>query len=131
LLLAAGFMGSHQLLASHAPRKLQLFDYSGVKLLDSRFRSQYHSARNLFRNIPNDNLLLRFRQRAGFPASGTPLVGCYGGRWTDPSHTSVRHSDIFNSFSQFISGVARMYRATNELRILEKTLYLGSVQESG
>ena len=30
-------------------------------------------------NIPNDNLLLGFRQRAGLPASGSPLIGWYGG----------------------------------------------------
>src|ERR1700680_4332025 len=104
----AGFLRSHQLLASDAPRKLQLFDYSGVKLLDSRFKSQYQSARDLFFNIPNDNLLLGFRQRAGLPAPGTPLIGWYGGRWTDPSHTSVRDPDIFNAFGQYISGMARM-----------------------
>lgn len=121
---AAGFLRSHALLASDAPRKLQLFDYSGVKLLDSRFKMQYQSARDLFFNIPNDNLLLGFRQRAGLPAPGTPLIGWYGGRWTDPSHTSVRDPDIFNAFGQFISGMVRMSRATHDSAILEKASYL-------
>jgi hypothetical protein len=76
---AAGFLGKHQVYGADAPRKLALFDYSGVRLLDSRFKSQYHSARDLFLNIPNDNLLLGFRQRAGLPASGSPRIGWYGG----------------------------------------------------
>ena len=104
-------------------RELQRFDYSGVKLLDSRFKSQYQSARDLFFNIPNDNLLLGFRQRAVLPASGTPLIGWNGERWTDPSHTSVRDPDIFNAFGRFISGMARMSRATYDT-ILEKAPYL-------
>jgi DUF1680 family protein len=121
---AAGFLRSHPLHASDAPQKLQLFDYSGVKLLDSRFKNQYQSARELFFNIPHDNLLLGFRQRAGLPAPGNPLIGWYGGRWTDSSHTSVRDPDIFNAFGQFISGMARMSRATHDTAILEKASYL-------
>ncbi len=80
---AAGFLNSSDAFAanSDAPRKLELFDYSGVQLLDSRFKSQYQAARDLFFNIPNDNLLLGFRQRAGLPAPGTPLIGWYGGEW--------------------------------------------------
>ena len=105
-------------------RKLQLFDYSGVKLLESRFERQYQAARELFLNIPNDNLLLGFRQRAGLPAPGTPLIGWYGGHWADANHTSVEDPDIFNAFGQFLSGMARMYKATNDRAMLDKASYL-------
>jgi DUF1680 family protein len=121
---AAGLVGTQQLYAADALRKVELFDYSGVTLLNSRFKRQYQSARDLFSNIPNDSLLLGFRQRAGLAAPGTPLIGWYGGRWADSSHTSVRDPDIFNAFGQFISGMARMYRATNDTAILEKASYL-------
>src|SRR5208283_1115509 len=121
---AAGFESTQQLYGADAPRKLELFDYSGVTLLNSRFQSQYQSARDLFFNIPNDDLLLGFRQRAGLAAPGTPLIGWYGGRWTDASHTAVRDPDIFNAFGQFISGMARMYKATNDTAILDKASYL-------
>ncbi len=121
---AAGFLNVPPLHASDARRKLQLFDYAGVSLLESRFKSQFQATRDLFFNIPNDNLLLGFRQRAGLRAPGTPLIGWYGGRWSDPSHTSVRDPDIFNAFGQYISGIARMYRATNDTAILEKASYL-------
>src|SRR5579871_611392 len=112
------------LFAVDVPRKLELFDYSGVKLLDSRFKSQYDAARDLFFNIPNDNLLLGFRQRKGLPAPGTPLIGWYGGHWTDSSHTSVADPDIFNAFGQFVSGMARMYKATDDTAIRDKASYL-------
>src|ERR1700751_5370545 len=116
----AGFLGTQPLHAGDPSLKLSLFDYSGVSLLDSRFKSQYQSTRNLFLNIPNDNLLLGFRQRADLPAPGTPLIGWYGGHWSDPTHNSVEDPDIFNAFGQFISGMARIYKSTNDAAILDK-----------
>lgn len=121
---AAGFLSADHLQASDVTRKVELFDYSGVKLLPSRFKDQYESARDLFFNIPNDDLLLGFRQRAGLSAPGTPLIGWYGGQWTDSSHTIVRDPDTFNAFGQFLSGMARMYKAANDTAILDKASYL-------
>src|ERR1022692_3167764 len=121
---AAGFLNGSESFATNIVRKLELFDYSGVKLLDSRFKSQFQYARDLFFNISNDSLLLGFRQRAGLPAPGTPLIGWYGGRGTDPGQTSVRDPDIFNAFGQFISGMVRVSRATHDSAILEKASYL-------
>src|SRR5262245_57846132 len=69
---ATGLAGAKELAVGNSPPKLQLFDYSGVKLLDGRLQRQYQEARDLFFSIPNDNLLLGFRQRAGLPAPGTP-----------------------------------------------------------
>jgi uncharacterized protein len=121
---AAGLRGTETPNAGDPSRKLELFEYSGVSLLDGRFKSQYQAARDLFFNIPNDNLLLGFRQRAGLPAPGVPLIGWYGGHWADSSHTSVKDSDIFNAFGQFLSGMARMYKAANDTAILDKASYL-------
>jgi uncharacterized protein len=89
---------------------LETFDYSGVKLLDSRFKSQFQHARDLFFDIPNDNLLLDFRQRAGSPAPGVPMGGWYHGEC--------------NPFGQYLSGMARMGKATNDSALLEKTFTL-------
>ena len=121
---AAGVLSAQALHAKDAALNLRLFDYSGVTLLNSRFKNQYQSMRDLFFNLPNDNLLLGFRQRAGLPAPGTPLIGWYGGHWADSNHTSVEDPDIFNAFGQFISGMARMYKATNDIAILEKASFL-------
>jgi hypothetical protein len=49
---AAGFLGNHQFYGADAPCQLELFDYSGVRLLDTRFKSQYQSSRDPFLNIP-------------------------------------------------------------------------------
>ena len=121
---AAGLLRAEALPAGDPVKKLELFDYSGVRLLDGRFKSQYEAARELFFNIPNDNLLLGFRQRAGLPAPGTPLLGWYGGEWADSHHTAIKDPDIFNAFGQFISGMARMYKATNDTAMLEKASLL-------
>ena len=117
-------LGAQEGRRDDARRKLDLFDYSGVKLLSSRLQLQYQATRDLFLNVPNDDLLLGFRQRAGLRAPGTPLIGWYGGRWADASHTAVEDSDIFNAFGQFISGMARAYKATNDTAMLDKASYL-------
>jgi DUF1680 family protein len=91
-------------------RKLGTFDYSGVRLIDSPFKDQFQHARNLFVNIPNDNLLLDFRQRAGLPAPGVPMGGWYHGE--------------DNPFGQYLSGMARMAKATDDSALLEKAFTL-------
>jgi DUF1680 family protein len=121
---AAGFLGTQPLPAADASRKLELFEYSGVTLLRSRFKDQYQQARDLFFNIPNDNLLLGFRQRAGVAAPGQPLIGWYGGHWANDAHSSVQDPDIFNAFGQYVSGMARMSKATNDTAIRDKASYL-------
>jgi DUF1680 family protein len=121
---AAGSLAPQQLQAVDRIRKLEVFDYSGVKLLDGRLKAQYQASRDLFFNIPNDNLLLGFRQRAGLPAPGAPLIGWYGGRWNDSSHQSVHDADVFNAFGQFVSGMARMSTATNDSVMLDKASFL-------
>lgn len=51
--------------------------------------------------IPNDDLLLGFRRRAGKPAPGKELGGWYS-------------QDVFHVFGQILSGLARMYGATGD-----------------
>ncbi len=43
---------------------------------------------------------------------------------TDASHNSVHDPDIFNAFGQFISGMARMSKATGDSAILDKASFL-------
>jgi len=84
-----------------APSVLEPFNYSGVRLLDSRLRDQCLSARDVFQAIPDNNLLLGFRARAGLPSPGTPLPGWYGG-------------DVFNAFGQYVSGMARLSKSLGD-----------------
>src|SRR5665213_2631437 len=76
-------------------RELEQFDYSGVKLLAGRLKDQYEGARDFFFKIPNDNLLLGFRQRAGLEAPGTPLIGWYGGAPDGPGVSEIISSDKY------------------------------------
>ena len=87
------------------------FDYHGVRLLDGMLEKQYLATRDYYFNLPNDDMLLGFRKRAGQPASGTELGGWY-------SH------DIGNALGQWLSAMARMYKATGDKPILDKATYL-------
>jgi DUF1680 family protein len=96
--------------ASGVVWKLETFDYSRVRLLDSPFKSLFDYARDLFFNIPNDNLLLDFRRRAGLAAPGVAMGGWYHGE--------------DNPFGQYLSGMARMAKATDDCALLEKAFTL-------
>lgn len=90
---------------------LHPFDYDGVRLLDGRLKKQYLATRNFYFNLRNDDILVGFRKRAGLPAPGTELGGWYS-------------MDFANAFGQWLSAMARMYKATGDKPILEKATYL-------
>ena len=100
--------------------KLEQFDYSGVTLLPGRLKNQYEGARDLFFNIPNENFLLGFRQRAGLHAPGEPLIGWYGGAPVGPNVAEIISPDKYNAFGQYISGMARMAKATGDSQMRDK-----------
>ena len=52
---------------------LEPFDYTGVRLLGSRWQRQYQSARDTYFGFSNDNILKGFREAAGLPAPGHTL----------------------------------------------------------
>jgi DUF1680 family protein len=91
---------------------LGAFEYTGVSLLDGMLKKQYQATRDYYFN-PNDDLLLGFRKRAGLPAPGTELPGWYG-------------QDVGNALGQWLSAMARMYKATGDKPILDKATYLMS-----
>jgi len=61
--------------------------------------------RDYYLRLPNDDLLRGYRLRAGLPAPGVDLAGCYLGH---------------NTFGQILSGLARMYAATGDVACKEK-----------
>jgi hypothetical protein len=91
---------------------LEPFDYSGVRLLDGMLKKQYQATRDFFFNLPNDDMLLGFRKRAGLPAPGNELPGY--------------SRDVGNALGQWLSAMARMYKATGDKPSLEKATYLMS-----
>jgi DUF1680 family protein len=91
--------------------RIQAFDYQGVKLRDSRWRTQVQTARDYYLNVSNDDILCGFRAAAGLPATGKPLGG-----WCAKDSQTV--------FGQWLSGMARMYRATGDSALRDKASYL-------
>lgn len=90
-----------------APVALEPFDYKGVRLLPSRWRSQMEAARNFYLAVSDDDILHSWRAAAGMPAPGQPLGG-----WCSKNSGTV--------FGQWLSGMSRLYRATNDTAIREK-----------
>lgn len=101
---------------------LEPFNYSGVRLLDGMLKKQYTNTRDYFYNIPNDDILKGFRIRAGMKGWGNDLRGWYSG---DPTLTYWwSKGDTFNTFGQWLSGMARMAKATGDQAIAEKAIHL-------
>lgn len=77
------------------------FDYAGVRMNDGLLKRQLDDAKEFYLRIPNDDLLLGFRRRAGKPHPGRDLGGWYS-------------DDVFHVFGQILSGLSRMYAATGD-----------------
>jgi DUF1680 family protein len=90
---------------------LEPFNYEGVRLLDGMFKKQYAVTRDYFYNLPNDDILKGFRKRVGMPAPGNDM-----GAWGSEDTSMV--------FGQWLSGMARMYKATGDTAIRDKAVYL-------
>jgi DUF1680 family protein len=108
---------SADLPAQAAPRagivRLEAFDYDGVTLRPSRWKRQYDAARTFYLGLSDDDILHGYRAAAGLAAPGRPLGGWCG-----------KDSNIV--FGQWLSGMSRMYRATNDTAMGDKALRLFS-----
>lgn len=90
---------------------LEPFDYQGVRLLDGMLKSQYDRTRAYYFGISNDDILKGFRERAGLPAPGQAMGG-----WAQDDTSGV--------FGQWLSGMARMCKATGDTEMGEKATAL-------
>src|SRR5579862_9892027 len=91
--------------------KIHTFDYDGVRLLQSRWGDQFQHGRDFYLNVSNDDILQGFRSEAGLACPGKPLGG-----WCDKDSSTV--------FGQWLSGMARIYHATNDTAMRNKASYL-------
>ena len=91
--------------------RLEAFDYSGVRLLPSRFRDQYQATRDFYLALPDNDLVHGFRVQAGLPAPGNNLDG-----WCRTTTEGV--------FGQWLSGMARMAKATDDTAMRDKAAKL-------
>ena len=132
----AGYFGSTSLTArgleaggssSGATVFLEPFDYSGVRLSDGMLKRQCDAARDFYFNLSDDDILKGFRHRAGLASPGNQLGGWYGGDpqpakdWPDEWPRFVfSRGDMFNAFGQWLSGMARMSKATGDVALQKK-----------
>jgi uncharacterized protein len=91
--------------------KLRAFNYDGVRLGASRWNDQFQHGRDFYLNVSNDDILQGFRSEAALFAPGQPLGG-----WCEKDSATV--------FGQWLSGMARMYRATGDTAMRDKAVYL-------
>lgn len=109
--LAAGMFARSMSAAPNSTNLIEAFDYKGVELRESRWRQQVHAGREFYLGLPDDDILHGFRAAAGLPAPGKALGG-----WCKDDSSMV--------FGQWLSGMARLYRATGDTAIREKAARL-------
>ncbi|MBS1874443.1 MAG: glycoside hydrolase family 127 protein [Acidobacteria bacterium] len=88
---------------------LESFDYSGVRLLPGRLLDQYRTTRDFYLNLSEDDAVHGFRVQAGLPAPGR-----HPGGWCSSSTGLV--------FGQWLSGMARIARATGDSDLRDKAV---------
>ncbi len=103
---------------------LEAFEYQDVRLLDGMLKKQFTTTRDYFYDISDDNLLKGFRARAGLPAPGKDLGGWYSGGNTYLGCPVWARGDFYHTFGQYLSGMARMARATNDQALHAKAVHL-------
>lgn len=90
---------------------LEPFGYERVRLLESRWQRQIQDARDFYVGLSDDDILHGFRKAAGLPAPGKPLGG-----WARVSTGGL--------LGDWISAMARLYRATGDTALRDKAAYL-------
>jgi hypothetical protein len=108
---ALGALPPKNEMASSGKILLEPFDYSGVKLLPSRWQKQYAVARDFYLGLSDDDILHGFRAAAGLPAPGKPLGG-----WAA--------KDSYEIFGQWLMAMARASRANNDQALRDKATLL-------
>ncbi len=78
--------------------------YGAVELTGGPLKAQYDRVHASYLALDNNRLLKVYRERAGLPAPGEPMGGWYGPNGFVPGH----------SLGQYISGLARIGRATGD-----------------
>jgi DUF1680 family protein len=91
--------------------RIEPFDYQHVRLRPSRWKEQADTARAFYAAVPDDDILHGYRKDAGLPAPGAPLGGWCG-----------RNSNAI--FGQWLSGMARLSRATGDAALRDKAVRL-------
>ncbi|MCL5997216.1 MAG: glycoside hydrolase family 127 protein [Chloroflexi bacterium] len=102
-------------------RVISSFDLTGVELCTGRLRDQYQWTRDYFLAVPNDDMLLGFRQRVGLPSPGKAMGGWYSG---DDREMWYSEGGGAHAFGQWLSAFSRMARANGDAAMRDKALSL-------
>lgn len=97
-------------LTAPARSRLRDFGYGSVELTGGPLKSQHDFIHAHYLGLDNDRLLKVYRQHAGLAAPGLDMGGWYGDGGFIPGH----------SLGQYISGLARLGRATGDTACHEK-----------
>lgn len=100
--------------------KIRPFYYRSVELTESSFRHQFEEMLRYFLAIPNDDMLVGFRKRAGLPAPGNELGGWYSNESSSNVINWDKWDECFNTFGQWLSLFARAYSITGDGRVRDK-----------
>jgi len=105
---------------------LEAFDYENVRLNDGMLKSQVDQTRDFYFGMPDDDILFGFRKRAGLPTPGNEFEGWYGGDREVPDQFKDwdQRGDVYNVFGQWLSGMARLSKATNDTALRNKAATL-------
>ncbi|HMA51294.1 MAG TPA: beta-L-arabinofuranosidase domain-containing protein [Magnetospirillaceae bacterium] len=115
----------HPSWAAGSSARLALFGRNEARLLEGPLRDQFEYQQALFLNLDDDALLKPFRHRAGLPDPGADLGGWYDDSPDFHCEQGDPHVDFHgyipgHNFGQFVSGLARGFAATGDLRVQAK-----------
>jgi hypothetical protein len=97
--------------AVRGERKLTAFDFEGVQVTGGMLQAQIRRTTDFYLGISNDDILKGFRKRAGIPAPGQEMGG-----WCEHDTAVI--------FGQWLSGMARLWRASGDKQLVEKATVL-------
>ena len=95
---------------AQGPRVIEAFNYDGVRLLPGRQLDQFFQVRDFYMRLRPNDILRGFRLKNKDWAPGKDLGGAYSERPL--------------TFGQWLGGFARMYRATGDVAIRNRAIYL-------
>jgi uncharacterized protein len=111
MFLASNMINQQSAAGSARATAIESFDYQGVRLRPSLWKTQSDAVREFYFHLSNDDVLCGVRKEAGLPAPGQVLGG-----WCSCNSNSV--------MGQWLSGMSRLYLATGDERMRDKAVTL-------
>ncbi len=127
LVAASSLVSAHALDTATAP--LQEFGYAQVEVTSAPHAAQWRNTHSVLMALPDDALLLPFRQMAGQPVVGRNIGGWYEYKPDYNYKTGDAGLAPGATFGQWTSALARMSATTGDAAAREKVLRLHALYE--